>query len=300
MQSSILRSDTARKGREHEEESKNLLVVFGAEFARCCGVLLRSVSLCGVLCGDRQHRFRAILGLQNFIDVLQNELFRTAAKNTLIFMALTVPLGMALALLTALCLRKISRGRQLLSLCLLLPLVVPSGTGAYFWKILFDQNGLLIRTLVLFGVPHESLIQLNGRMAILVFVFLWKTVSYNTILFWSGLNWIPKTYYEQMALEGGGHLAQFRQVTWIYLAPTTFVVFLMSVVNAFKVFKEIYMLFGAYPGPDIYMLQHYMNNLFAALNLPRLSSIAYILFVCIGAVLLVVFRLQKRVSDALE
>lgn len=54
-------------------------------------------------------------------------------------------------------------------------------------------------------------------MAILVFVFLWKTVSYNTILFWSGLNWIPKTYYEQMALEGGGHLAQFRQVTWIYL-----------------------------------------------------------------------------------
>ena len=178
---------------------------------------------------------------------------------------------MALALLTALCLRKISRGRQLLSLCLLLPLVVPSGTGAYFWKILFDQNGLLIRTLVLFGVPHESLIQLNGRMAILVFVFLWKTVSYNTILFWSGLNWIPKTYYEQMALEGGGHLAQFRQVTWIYLAPTTFVAFLMSVVNAFKVFKEIYMLFGAYPGPDIYMLQHYMNNLFAALNLPRLS-----------------------------
>lgn len=240
------------------------------------------------------------VGLQNFIAVLQNELFRTAAKNTLIFMALAVPLGMALALLTALCLRKISRGRQLLSLCLLLPLVVPSGTGAYFWKILFDQNGLLIRTLVLFGVPHESLIQLNGRMAILVFVFLWKTVSYNTILFWSGLNWIPKTYYEQMALEGGGHLAQFRQVTWIYLAPTTFVVFLMSVVNAFKVFKEIYMLFGAYPGPDIYMLQHYMNNLFAALNLPRLSSIAYILFVCIGAVLLVVFRLQKCVSDALE
>ena len=74
----------------------------------------------------------------------------------------------------------------------------------------------------------------------------------------------------------------------------------MSVVNAFKVFKEIYMLFGAYPGPDIYMLQHYMNNLFAALNLQRLSSIAYILFVCSGAVLLVVFRLQKRVSDALE
>lgn len=74
MQSSILRSDTARKGREHEEESKNLLVVFGAEFARCCGVLLRSVSLCGVLCGDRQHRLRAICGAAKF--------YRRAAKRS--------------------------------------------------------------------------------------------------------------------------------------------------------------------------------------------------------------------------
>ena len=58
------------------------------------------------------------------------------------------------------------------------------------------------------------------------------------MLFWSGLNWIPKTYYEQMELEGAGPWTQFWNVTWIYLSPTTFVVLLMSIVNNFKVFKR--------------------------------------------------------------
>lgn len=295
-----MRSDTARKGREHEEESKNLLVVFGAEFARCCGVLLRSVSLCGVLCGDRQHRLRAICGAAKFYRRAAKRAFPHGGEK---YADLHGADGATRHGFGAFDGAFLAEDQPRAAAFIAVPIITACGAerhGRVFLEDLIRQNGLLIRTLVLFGVPHESLIQLNGRMAILVFVFLWKTVSYNTILFWSGLNWIPKTYYEQMALEGGGHLAQFRQVTWIYLAPTTFVVFLMSVVNAFKVFKEIYMLFGAYPGPDIYMLQHYMNNLFAALNLPRLSSIAYILFVCIGAVLLVVFRLQKRVSDALE
>ena len=78
-------------------------------------------------------------------------------------------------------------------------------------------------------------------------------------------------------------------MTWIYLSPTTFVVLLMSIVNNFKVFKEVYMLYGAYPDPDIYMLQHYMNNQFLSLNMQKLSSAAYILFLVIGILLLIVF-----------
>ena len=137
-------------------------------------------------------------------------------------------------------------------------------------------------------------------MASLVVIFLWKNVSYNIILFWSGLNWIPKTYYEQMALEGAGVFRQFANVTWVYLSPTTFVVLLMSIVNSFKVFKEVYMLYGSYPSPDIYMLQHYMNNQFAAMNMQKLSAAAYIMFLVIGLALLAVFYAQKRVTDSFQ
>lgn len=243
---------------------------------------------------------RNFVGLKNFTDTLSNPLFRSASWNTLVFIGLCVPLGMALALFLSICLQKMKRGRVPATLALLLPLVVPSGTIVYFWKVLFDGNGLVQELLLQMGLPHEAVSQNQWTMGVLVAVFLWKNVSYNIVLFWSGLNWIPKTYYEQMALEGAGAWKQFKNITWVYLSPTTFVVLLMSIVNSFKVFKEVYMLYGAYPSPDIYLLQHYMNNQFQSLNMQKLSSAAYILFLAVGAVLLVLFYAQKRVTDSLQ
>ena len=243
---------------------------------------------------------KRLVGLQNFADTLSNELFQSAAWNTAVFIGISVPLGMVVALLLSLCLQKMKRGRIPATLALLLPLVVPSGTIVYFWKVLFDNNGLWQKFLLQLGFSHVWVSQNQWAMGVLVVVFLWKNVSYNIVLFWSGLNWIPKTYYEQMELEGAGAWAQFWNVTWIYLSPTTFVVLLMSIVNSFKVFKEVYMLYGAYPSPDIYMLQHYMNNQFLSLNMQKLSSAAYILFLVIGVVLLVLFYAQKRVTDAYQ
>ena len=76
-----------------------------------------------------------------------------------------------------------------------------------------------------------------------------------------------------------------------------FVVLLMSIVNSFKVFKEVYMLYGAYPTPSIYMLQHYMNNQFTAMNMQKLSASAWVMFVVLGAMLWVVYKLQCRMTD---
>lgn len=240
------------------------------------------------------------VGLKNFAATLSNSLFRNAAFNSAVFMVVSVPLGMALALVLSICLQKMKKGRVIATMALLLPLVVPSGTIVYFWKVLFGSNGLWNEFLLRLGFSHPWVSQNQWTLGVLVVIFLWKNVSYNIVLFWSGLNWIPKTYYEQMALEGAGTWKQFWNVTWIYLSPTTFVVLLMSIVNNFKVFKEVYMLYGAYPSPDIYMLQHYMNNQFISLNMQKLSSAAYILFLVLGALLLLVFYAQKRVTDAYQ
>ena len=240
------------------------------------------------------------VGLKNFAATLSNSLFRNAAFNSAVFMVVSVPLGMALALVLSICLQKMKKGRVIATMALLLPLVVPSGTIVYFWKVLFGSNGLVNEFLLQLGFSHPWVSQNQWTLGVLVAIFLWKNVSYNIVLFWSGLNWIPKTYYEQMALEGAGTWKQFWNVTWIYLSPTTFVVLLMSIVNNFKVYKEVYMLYGAYPSPDIYMLQHYMNNQFISLNMQKLSSAAYILFLVLGALLLLVFYAQKRVTDAYQ
>lgn len=240
---------------------------------------------------------RHFVGLKNFTDTLRNPLFQNAAWNTVKIMSVCVFWSMGLALLLALCLQKMKRGRVLATLILLLPMVVPSGTIVFFWKTLFDQNGLWTKFLLQLGVAHETAVAGDWEFIVLVIIFLWKNVSYNVILFWSGLNWIPKLYYEQMEMEGAGAWTQFAKITWVYLAPTTFVVLLMSIVNSFKSFKEVYMLYGPYPTPEVYMLQHYMNNQFQALNMQKLSSAAYILFLVLGILLLLVFYGQKKVTD---
>lgn len=237
-------------------------------------------------------------GLGNFRDLFANDLFTQAAGNTLRFIVVSVPLGIVLALLIVLAMQKWRRGKGLALLLLLIPLILPSGTTISFWKAIFDTNGLLNRVRFAFGLPVVNWANGGWSFAIIVFIFLWKNISYNVVLFWSGINWIPKTYYEQCQMEGGGAWAQFKYITWVYLAPTTFVVLLMSLVNSFKVFKEIYMLYGSYPSSAIYMLQHYMNNQFAAMNMQKLASAAYLMFLVLGVALLVIFRLQKRVADS--
>ncbi len=236
----------------------------------------------------------------NFAATLTNELFLQASGNTLFFMIVSIPIGIFLSLSIALCLKKMKRGRIIASIALLLPIVVPSGTIVYFWKIIFDTNGLMNKGLSMLGFEIANPGQGPFAMVIIILVFLWKNVAYNVVLFWSGLNWIPKVYYEQYALEGGSPIKQFKNITLVYLMPTTFVVILMSIVNSFKVFREIYLLYGAYPTTEIYMLQHYINNQFASLNMQKLSSAAYILFLVISVVLLILFYAQKKTTDTYQ
>ena len=134
---------------------------------------------------------RKFVGLKNFTDTLTNSLFQSAAYNSALFMAVSVPLGMAVALLLSLCLRQMKRGRVIATLILLLPLVVPLGTIVYFWKVFFDNNGLWNEFLLQLGFSHQWVNRNQWGLAVLVVVFLWKNVSYNIVLFWSGLNWIP-------------------------------------------------------------------------------------------------------------
>jgi len=240
---------------------------------------------------------KKFIGLDNIIDTLNNKLFQMAAVNTLVFIVLSVPLSMMLSLFIAMVLKQLRRGKVIATISLLLPMIVPSGAIVYFWKVLFDTNGLLNKILYYLGFDIKNLGQTGFAMVFIVLIFLWKNIGYNIVLFWSGLYWIPQTYYEQYQLEGGTSFKQFWNITWIYISPTTFVVILMSIISSFKVFKEIYLLYGAYPTPKIYMLQHYMNNQFLSLNMQKLTSAAYIMFFVIIVLLVILFHVQKKITD---
>ena len=239
---------------------------------------------------------RQFVGLQNVVETLTNPMFLQAAGNTAVYLGLSIPLILLLSLGFALLLH---RSNSALLFALLVPLVLPSGVTAFFWNAIFSAGGLMNKILYLLGQPLINWKTSAVAFVIPVMLFLWKNTGLITAIMLIGYSRIPREYYEIAAGEGATPWVCFYKVTLPYLAPTLFLSGLIAVIQSFKVFRELYILFGAYPNPHLYLLQHYMNNQFSSLNLQKLSAASHILFVLMAAVILLTYFLQKRLSDRL-
>ncbi len=236
------------------------------------------------------------VGWGNFKELFHNKYFLLGLKNTLWFMLLSIPLNMLLSLLLALALHRDTVRQKYLVPVFLIPLVIPSATTAFFWEKLFHEYGPVNQLLHKLQMPGVDWFQSPYGMVIMLVIFLWKNIGYNMVLFLSGLSSIPQEYYEYAILEGAGRWQRFRQITQIYLRPTMLLVFIMTFVNSFKVFKEIYIITGETPHESLYILQHYMNNMFLGLNYSKLTAASYVVTIAVVGIVTVVFYLERRLS----
>ncbi|RKN84427.1 carbohydrate ABC transporter permease [Paenibacillus ginsengarvi] len=240
------------------------------------------------------------LTLANYKALLLSSSFQKAAANTFHFTAVGVPVIVALSLVLALLLNQRVFVRNWLRTAYVLPLVVPVASIVLVWQILFDWNGELNRWLVHFGLNRIDWLKSDWAGLVILLMYVWKNIGYNVVLFLAGLQNIPESYYETADLEGAGPVRKLFGITLVYLTPTTFLVVLMSVLNSFKVFRETYLVAGDYPHDRIYMLQHYMNNMFLSLDIQKLSAAAVVMAVCIVALVAVLLRIEKSFRSFME
>ncbi len=238
------------------------------------------------------------VGLGNYIALLGNPVFLLAMGNTLLFGALCLPLILTAALALALALSRPLPLGETYRTVFLTPLVVPVACVSLVWQLLADRWGVLNELLDRIGLGPVDWMGSPWALGVVLVVYLWRNVGYVTIVLLAGLQAIPREYHEAAWLEGAGPWASFRRVTLIYLTPATFFVFIISIINAFKVFGETYLLAGEYPHPSIYMLQHYMNNTFRNLDYQKLTTAAIIVAVLIYLLVLALFRVERRIARA--
>ena len=209
---------------------------------------------------------RHFVGLANYTAVLGNDAFRLAVENTVRFIGVCVPLLLALSLALALALRakglKNTSWAEVCRTTFLLPMALPVASLALLWKVLFAQNGLVNGT---FGT-HCDFMGTDAAFWVLVGTYLWKNIGYDSILWSSGLDSISTDLYEAAAVDGASGWRQFTAITLPNLLPTLAVTLVLSLLNTFKVFREAYLVAGAYPEKSIYLLQHLFNNWFLALD----------------------------------
>lgn len=225
------------------------------------------------------------VGIQNYVTVYENRAFRLAVGNTLRFTLVCLPLLLVLGLLAALLLTNMKQA-QLLKSFFLLPMAMPAATIVLIWKMTFSESGFLNRLLS----AHTDYMGTGLAFWVLVFSYVWKNLGYTVVLWLAGILAIPEDYIQAAKVDGAGKVRIFFSIILPQLKGCMYTITVLSFLNSFKVFRESYLVSGAYPHESMYLLQHLFNNWFVYLELDKMAAAA----VCIGIVLLgVILFLEK-------
>lgn len=229
---------------------------------------------------------------ENFKNVFGNEAFKIAIKNTADFSIIAVPLAVVLSLGLALMLEQKIPLKSQFRTFFLSPMMVPVASVVLIWQVLFHNNGVLNELMLFFGAEKIDWLKSEWAIGVIVVLYLWKNLGYNMILFMAALANIPKELLEVADVEGASEFYKFFAIKLRYLSPTVLFVSILSMINSFKVFREIYLLTGEYPVERLYMLQHFMNNTFEALDYQKLSAAAVILAVAMVVIIALLFKVE--------
>ena len=237
---------------------------------------------------------------ENFVKILDNEAFKLAASNTFKFSVIAVPLAVVLSLVLAMMLLSNIPGKTQLRTFYLSPLMVPVASVVLIWQVLFDYNGVVNEWFLALGLDKIDWMKSDYAQIVIVLLFLWKNLGYNMIIFMATLSSIPKDIIEVAMLESATKWQIFWKIKLRYLASTIVFVTIMSLINSFKVFREVYLMTGDYPYDSLYMLQHFMNNTFRSLDYQKLSSAAMLMSLVMIVIIAILFYFENRMSKDLE
>lgn len=225
------------------------------------------------------------IGLDNFRDLVEDEAFRGALRNTIVYTAgVVIPstlAGFALALLlnTRIWLRGLFRT------VFFLPAVVSFVSIAMIWAyILNSQFGVLNYALSKLGLPRVAWLDDPAiALGTLILVGIWKNVGYTTVIYLAALQGLPEELYEAAAIDGANAVQRFWRITWVMLLPVTCFVGFMLSIAAFQTFDQVLVLTGGGPAASTttVVLQTYRSG-FEFLRFGYASAMAFVLFVLIA------------------
>lgn len=182
------------------------------------------------------------VGLENYRQALGSGAFWQAARTTLTFAALAVPLQTGLALALALGLNRPVLGRGLLRAAYFCPVVVSTVVAAVIWSYLYHPTqGFFNRALTGLGLPAQPFLS-SPRQALpaILGIATWQNVGFYLVIFLAGLQQIAPQLYEAAAVDGANGWQRFRYVTVPQLRRTTSFVVIVATIYALRLFTEVY------------------------------------------------------------
>lgn len=238
-------------------------------------------------------------GFDNYIRFFNDPVIWGATKNTIVYMLLSVPLGIILALIFATLLNSKIKGKSIYRAIYFLPIVVAPAAVAMVWKWLFNADfGLINYVLGIFGIDGPAWLTSPGMALISIsIVTIWSSIGYDIILILAGLQGISETYYEAARIDGASGIKQFFKITIPLISPTLFFVVVLRIMAALKQFDFMYMLIGeGNPALESSQTLTYLfyRNAFELGDKGYASVIILWTFIIIAVITIIQFTVQKK------
>ena len=237
------------------------------------------------------------IGFANFIKLIQDPTFKSTMMQTLQFTVLLIPSNLIITLFLAVLLKSKFKGVGFFRTAVFTPVVISIVVWAVLWKYIFQtNNGLINSFLKMMGIQGPAwLMNLKLAIPISVFVTLIKGLGMNMIIFIGAMQDVPEVYYEAASLDGASKIKQFFSITLPCIAPSIFLVIIMTTIGSLKVFGQIKNLTNGGPGTSSYVLVYYIyKTAFTNLDFGYASAISVVLFLIIVALTVVQWTLRKK------
>ncbi len=247
------------------------------------------------------------VGLENYKHLFTDPLFYKSMSNTLFFVVVSVPLTIMLALVMAMLLNLKVRGRAIFRSVFFIPSILPLVASTMIWIWILDPlDGYLNKLLHIFGVPTINWLgnPLFTHWSIIL-IALWG-IGTTMVIFLAAIQDVPKELYEASSIDGAGTIKKFFHITIPGIAHVMLYQIILAVINGFQYFSQVYIIItaqsgnlvqGAQGGPQNTLLMYPLYlyyNAFSFLKMGRASAMAWILFLVVGLLSILLVKGSKK------
>ncbi len=239
------------------------------------------------------------IGLENYINMVQDKEMWQSLGNTFQYVLIIVPLSLAFALLIAVLLNAKVKGLSFFRVVYFLPAITMSVAVSMVWRWIFNGDfGILNSMLTSVGLEaRQWLSDQSTAMLCISIVVVWTNVGYYMIILLAGIQGISRGYYEAAEIDGATPWQKFYKITLPLLTPTIFYVIIMLVISTFQIFSEIYMMIDQRSKAMKWtqsVVMHFYRSAFSYSKKGYASAIAVLLFVIIMTLTIIQMKMQKK------
>lgn len=237
------------------------------------------------------------LGLQNYVEILQDTYFIESVVTTAKFTVFVVVIEFLVGLAIALLLNNIQKGRNFFFTIIIVPMMITPIAVGLIWRLLLHSDlGIVNYLLSQIGISGRAwLADANIALPTVMFIDIWQNVPYMVLVILAGLVTLPTEPYEAAAIDGASRIQSFFRLTVPMMIPTFSVVLLLRTITALKTYDLIFVLTRGGPGTTTEVISyHIYQQAFRYLEIGKASAMSYLLLIMIIPIAFMFIKISRN------